>query len=354
MSVTALRLRLLELGYEPVACAGKVPVLCGWQTIETTATEIERWAQDLSHATNTGVRTKYTPAVDVDIRDEAVADRVQQAIVNIGGGTFLQRVGQPPKRLIPFRCETPFRKLFTPWFTISAVDPDKLRNRVEVLGDGQQFVGFGIHPDTHQPYRWANGTDLTALPRDQLPLLDEAIARELVAETTRIMAEAGWHTPKVEAPTPRATLAWQPRDNDDQRVASALAAIPADDRDVWFKVGAILKDQPGGRDLWDRWSQSASKYDANDQERVWASIGTSDRRATVASVFQLALQHGWRPPPLTEAEKKPWRAAGYFLWRLAPPAARRTFLHWCEHYSRPPVGRVEAERIFQTLLNKDS
>src|SRR5262245_63070586 len=119
MNVTARRLRLLEHGYEPVACDGKLPVLNGWQKIEMTPAEIERWEQDLPHATNTGIRTKHTPAVDIDIRDQALAERVQQALLNIIGdhGTILHRVGLPPKRLIPFRRDEPFRKISTQLFT---------------------------------------------------------------------------------------------------------------------------------------------------------------------------------------------------------------------------------------------
>jgi putative DNA primase/helicase len=352
MSVTARRIGLLEHGYEPVACDGKLPVLAGWQRIETTPAEIERWAQALPHATNTGIRTKHTPAVDIDIRDQVVAEQVQQALLNIIGdrGTILQRVGLPPKRLIPFRCDDPFRKISTPFFKISPDDPDRFANRVEVLADGQQFVAEGIHPDTGRPYQWASNVDLAGVPRDLLPVLDEAMARKVVAEATRIMTAAGWHTKLADVPK-QTSLSLQPRADDDERIASALSAIPADDRDIWFTIGAILKDQPGGRDLWDRWSQSSSKYDADDQERVWGSMGTSAKR--VATLFHLAQQHGWRPPPLTEEEHKPWRAAGYFLRRLAPASARRTFQHWCRHYSNPPIEHAEAEWIFQTLLKKE-
>jgi len=211
-----------------------------------------------------------------------------------------------------------------------------------VLADGQQFVAEGIHPDTRRPYQWASNVDLAAVPRDRLPVLDEATARELVAEATRIMTAAGWYTKVDEAPK----QSLQPRADDDERVAS-------DDRDIWFTVGAILKDQPGGRDLWDRWSQSSSKYDTDDQERVWRSMGTSARRATFGTLFHLAQQHGWRPPPLTEQEHKPWRAAGYFLRRLTPASAWRTFQYWCRHYSNPPIEHAEAEWIFQTLLKKE-
>jgi putative DNA primase/helicase len=350
MSITARRLRLLKHGYEPVACVGKLPVLAGWQRIETTPAEIERWAQALPHAANTGIRTKNAPAVDIDIHDQAVADQVQHALLNIigDGGTILQRVGLPPKRLIPFQCDVPFRKISTPSFKFSPDDPDGLANRVEVLADGQQFVAEGIHPDTRRPYQWVNNLDLAGVPRDLLPALDEATAREFVAEATRIMTAAGWHTKLAEVPK-QGSPPLQPRADDDERIASALSAIPADDRDIWFTIGAILKDQPGGRDLWDRWSQRSSKYGPDDQERVWRSIGTSTRRATIATLFHLAQQHGWRPPPLTAADARVWHAAGYFVGRFSPSHAWRLFSTWCERNG----ATEQAVGIFKIILPKE-
>lgn len=352
MSVTARRLRLLEHGYELVACEGKLPVLAGWQRIETTEAEIERWAQALPHATNTGIRTKHAPAVDIDIRDQAVAEQVQQAVLNIIGdrGTILQRVGLPPKRLIPFRCDDPFRKITTPSFKISPDDPDRLTNRVEVLADGQQFVAEGIHPDTRHPYQWAGNLDLADVPRDELPVLDEATARKFVEEATRIMTAAGWYTKVVEAPR-QSDLSWKPRPGDDECMASALSAIPADDRDIWFKIGAILKDELGaaGRALWDRWSQSSSKYDADDQERVWRSIGTGARRATIATLFHIAQQHGWRDP-LDGIDREVWSACGYLIARYLPSDAWRLFRKWCE---RKAINQDLAARVFQALIQKE-
>jgi putative DNA primase/helicase len=345
----SLRLRLLENGYEPVACDGKHPVLVGWQRIEPTPAEIERWEQAFPHATNTGIRTKHTPAVDIDIRDQAVADQVQHALLNIigNGGTILQRVGLPPKRLIPFQCDVPFRKISAPFFKVSPDDPDRVANRVEVLADGQQFVAEGIHPDTRRPYQWANNVDLAGVPRDLLPVLDEATARKFVTEATRIMTAAGWHTKLAGGPK-QSSLSLQPRADDGERIASALSAISADDRDIWFTIGAILKDRPGGRDLWDRWSQGSSKYDADDQERVWRSIGTSVRRATIATLFHLAQQHGWRPPPLTAADARVWHAAGYF-WAVSARATRGACSLLCERNG----ATEEAAGIFKMILQKE-
>ena len=66
-------------------------------------------------------------------------------------------------------------------------------HKIEVLGDGQQFVAFGIHPDTKAPYIWHD--DMTPLntPRAELAEVTEADMQaylELVAE--RLEAELGY------------------------------------------------------------------------------------------------------------------------------------------------------------------
>src|SRR5262249_57417677 len=101
-------------------------------------------------------------------------------------GTVLKRVGLPPKRLIPFRCVTPFKKISA---TFKA--PDGVTHRVEVLADGQQFVAEGIHETTQQPYRWADNVSLLNVAHEQLPLVDEALARRFVAEAGAILKGPG-------------------------------------------------------------------------------------------------------------------------------------------------------------------
>jgi hypothetical protein len=85
---------------------------------------------------------------------------------------------------------------------------------------------------------------------------------------------------------------------DAKRVASALAVISADDRDIWFRFGAILKDAFGeerGRALWDHWSQtSKEKFNAADQERVWRSITGSAKPAGLGTIILHAIKNGWR------------------------------------------------------------
>ena len=75
---TAYRKRLLAAGYLPLPVNGKAPPIAGWQDIEATKTIIDGWETNCSHATNTGILTRTTAAVDIDVLDAAVADELQQ------------------------------------------------------------------------------------------------------------------------------------------------------------------------------------------------------------------------------------------------------------------------------------
>ena len=193
--VTAHRVALLKLGYEPIPILSgrKRPPMNGWQDVRITIPPdedvITPWADVYRGALSTGIRTRYTPGFDIDIRDQDVADQVERALLNMipQQGTVLKRVGLPPKRLIPFRCVTPFKKISA---TFKA--PDGVTHKVEVLADGQQFVAEGIHETTQQPYRWADNVSLLNVAHEQLPLVDEALARRFVAEAGEIMRRAGW------------------------------------------------------------------------------------------------------------------------------------------------------------------
>src|SRR5262249_38609707 len=83
------------------------------------------------------------------------------------------------------------------------------------------------------------------------------------------------------------------------RVASALAAIPNNDApyDDWLMLGMALQStgQPWARDLWDGWSHQSAKFDDAKQEKSWRSF-SNDGTVTIASLFHLAKQAGWRPP----------------------------------------------------------
>lgn len=80
-------------------------------------------------------------------------------------------------------------------------------------------------------------------------------------------------------------------------LTSALRAIPADERELWVKIGHALKTLPNdkGKALWLEWSATCpDKFDEADAEAKWASFRpiSTDHRA----VFAEAQRHGWDNP----------------------------------------------------------
>lgn len=115
--------------------------------------------------------------------------------------------------------------------------------------------------------------------------------------------------PRVESPAPVASA------DDDYdaelaaliepdwpRIREAVAAIPADDRDDWLRVGMALHHESAGSeagfDEWSDWSRRSEKFNARDQARVWKSFGETRRQPTgIGTLFDLAKQYGWGAPP---------------------------------------------------------
>ena len=76
---------------------------------------------------------------------------------------------------------------------------------------------------------------------------------------------------------------------------SALAAMRADDRDLWQRMGHALKTiGDEGRSLWFEWSQTSEKYNAADASRVWESFKPTSTGHQ--AVFAEAQRQGWVNP----------------------------------------------------------
>jgi hypothetical protein len=187
---TACRRRLLAAGYLPLPVNGKAPPIVGWQAIEATLDIIDGWENNCAHATNTGILTRTTAAVDIDVVDPVVADELQQITERMIGASPV-RIGQAPKRAMLYRADVPFEKLSTPIYT----SPDGHAHKVEVLCNGQQIVVEGIHPVTQTRYIWLGGEPGPQLKRDALQVLSLEKAREFIGAAAQCMSAHGW-TPK--------------------------------------------------------------------------------------------------------------------------------------------------------------
>src|SRR4249920_3509749 len=143
-TVLEVRQALADGGYQPIPTTGKIPPFSRWQKIENVShSMLLAWDRNWPRARNTGILTRVTPTIDIDVLNEpaavAVEDLVRERFDN--RGYILARIGRAPKRAIIFRTLEPFSKLTTNFVSTDA-------EKIEFLCDGQQVVAHGIHPDT--------------------------------------------------------------------------------------------------------------------------------------------------------------------------------------------------------------
>src|SRR5262249_40352502 len=167
---------------------GKTPPMKGWeQKFDVSEEEIRRWEKTYPRARNTGVLAKFAPGFDIDITIEAAAkaaeDKAREFLEEQEHTNIHARFGAPPKRLIPLRTDEPFTKLYRAFKA-----PDGSEHKLEMLGDGQQYVVDGIHPDTRKPYTWF-GSELTAIKRENLPYIRRDDAEQLLDAIAKVLIE---------------------------------------------------------------------------------------------------------------------------------------------------------------------
>jgi Virulence-associated protein E/Bifunctional DNA primase/polymerase, N-terminal len=183
-AVTDYRLKLLSAGYRPICIQGKRPPMAEWEKrIDANAEEIKSWEPFWNFATSTGIFTRWTPTLDIDILDPFAADAIESLARDYfcEHGNVLVRFGLAPKRAIPLRTNVPFKKL-----SLLLTAPNGVGHKIEILGDGQQLVVNGIHPDTREPYRWVNG-EPGIVPASDLPEITEAQALQFIADASEIL-----------------------------------------------------------------------------------------------------------------------------------------------------------------------
>jgi bifunctional DNA primase/polymerase-like protein len=144
--VAALRSQLWEAGFRPLAIysqdadvsdAGKRPIGTSWQERARRNPPAAVVEHVEAVALNTGVLCDGLRALDIDIDDTAVAAQVQRLALRTLGEAPTRWRPNSRRRLLLYRAaEGEPRKNFC---------KGKF-GAVEVLGRGQQFVAYGVHP----------------------------------------------------------------------------------------------------------------------------------------------------------------------------------------------------------------
>jgi hypothetical protein len=232
-----------------------------------------------------GIASGTVIGVDIDIRDDQVACRLERLARELLGDTPAVRFGLPPKRLLVYRTADPLSGMKA--------------HPIEVLGLGQQFVAFAGHPDTMRPYEWPQESPAD-LPVETLPLVDGTMLRAFLDQARRLVPpelRPGRLPGETTAPAGRigaGDLRGTP-----EAIAEALRFIPnADlDYDSWVRIGMALKGAIGDQawDLFAAWSATCSKDVPEFTANTWA--GLKPERIGAGTIYHYALAGGWNPDP---------------------------------------------------------
>lgn len=309
--------KLLDLGYEivPIKPGFKYPEgLKQWETVEATPALLDRWLSNGFAQGGVGILTRNTPAVDFDIQDQEVIDLLIAWCEKEIGPT-VQRTGNAPKTLLVYRTEEPFPKAVSRKFE----DMFGQIHRLEILGDGQQFVAFADHPDTGKPYEWVSASNLAEIPAEELKPITAEQAHRLIEYFESIVpddweAVASAKTSKTVdwslSEGERALLHAKPKANvSTAEISKCLNELASDDYHEWVKVGMALFHQFDGDfdgfELWDTWSQESDKYDEKACRSRWNTFRANLSRhdpVTFASVIRDARE-SYKARKATEARK---------------------------------------------------
>lgn len=274
-------LAVLRNGYPliPTVPQEKRPAISGWRTINATETLVKSWGEA---GCGIGIRTGYVVLIDIDVLN-AVADRVRALCLRVLGPAPV-RIGQAPKLGLMYRSETVFGT------RISTAYRDRGDNRcaIEALADKRQFVAYGIHPITGEPYYWVDDRGPDNTPVDTLTLVTEEQILQLLKLFEQIAAEEGWTrigggstTPgRMDGINPDADRA--PLGLSDDEIMQKVGSVPNDDRfdarDDWLKIGFAIHHETGGsefgREVWYGWSIQHPSHNEELFRRAWDSMGT--------------------------------------------------------------------------------
>lgn len=328
-AVTILRERVWDAGYRPVAVygpdapgpsPGKRPMGHAWQ---------ERARQDPPEAAelradplalNTGILCDGLRAVDVDVDDPARAHAVRDLAARMLGHTITRTRENSARALLLYQAAegAPPKRTVAGTF-----------GKVEVLGCGNQFVAFGLHP-SGADLVWSDGAP-DDTPFDTLPAVDEATVGTFLAAAGALIG--------AEVQAARQTggglfqgLPRQPSDlgpcADPLDVAAALGVIPnagPADWESWNTVGMAAWAATGGSmagfAAWCAWSAKNPAHDDAATGARWDHYRTSPpTRSGAGTLFHMARQAcpGWvrpseqkapAPEQLPPAEPRPDLAA---------------------------------------------
>lgn len=152
-----------------------------WLPHEADEHDLTRWA---GMGAGIGIKTgQGLIGIDCDTLDVDRARIIAKALAK-HFPALPMRVGRAPKFLVPLRISEPLRYMRVEFGELD--DKGRLKDRVEILSDGRQFVAAGTHPGTGKPYTWPR----PLVPLEQLPIVPAGSVVAFLEELRQLLPAA--------------------------------------------------------------------------------------------------------------------------------------------------------------------
>jgi hypothetical protein len=289
----------------PQANLGKIPGRCydiaanswggliKWPTRATTEAELDRWEKLPEHAVC--VRTRYNPAIDIDIDDPEIAARVIEIIDRCMPETATRTRDGSPRVVKSYKLA---EGVVADKKTVIEL-PDG-GGVIEILGDGQQVVLAGPHKSGAMQTLSGEPAEITVNQlRTVIAMLRNEMGATIIGMRPAPGGAAGSLTPGVIDAATAALAGDTLTDDTLVDLRSALTVLDANDRGLWTAIGHALRTLPddAGWPVFAEWSSTAADEFRSSPEKLrdeWE--GFAPDRTGYKSVFTKAQATGWVNP----------------------------------------------------------
>ena len=182
----------------------------------------------------------------------------------------------------------------------------KDEQKIEFLGDGQQFVAAGIHPDTHVPYIWS-GSDPRTVRRECLPFVNGEIAELLMDRLADIAIAHGYQPARNKSTgngASNGTTPRRPTSGEDSAYAKAaldrecaeLAKVGKGDRNNALNIASLKLHQLVAAGLLTSEEVEARLIEAYKANGGYADDGEAQTLATIRSGAKIGMMQPRKIP----------------------------------------------------------
>lgn len=260
-----------------------------WLARECDERDLDRWG---SMSAGIGIKTgECLIGIDADTLDNDRAAIIRETQIR-HFGTLPTRIGEFPKALYLCATTEPMKYTRVEFGDLDA--SGRLKDRVEILSDGRQFVAHGVHPKTKQLYNWtrpivARHMLPTFTPAQIVAFLEEL--RSLLPAAKPLITEGA--TTDISQASLRGSL---------DTVRKAVTATPNNSaafgtreayRDYGYAIRAALPDnEPEAFEIFSEWCARWADGE-NDPDVVaadWSRMKPPYRRGA-SWLYELAEQH---------------------------------------------------------------